>query len=100
MLPKQRADLDLAEVADLQRLRLDVEGAATRDDLLLGARVNAVVAYVSDDAQDDALRKPLGEISVACTQLTQHLDQRVPHERIDLVDQQHEWTRVGSGPTG
>ena len=72
MLPKQRADLDLAEVADSQRLRLDVEGAAARDDLLLGARVNAVVAYVSDAAQDDALRKPLGAISVACTQLTQH----------------------------
>ena len=60
--------------------------------------MNAVVAHVADAAQHHTLRKPFGALDVAGTELAQHGDQRVAHQGIDLVDQQHQRLPVGFGP--
>ena len=98
VLAEQGARCGLVEVAEPQRFRLDVEGAAAGDDLAGGLRVDAVVAHVADAAQDHALRKGRWAHVVAGAQLAQHRDQRVAHERIDLVDQEHEGLGVVLGP--
>ena len=52
----------------------------------------AVVAHVADPAQDQALRKALRAIHVAGAQLAQHRNERVAHQRVDLVDEKNERT--------
>lgn len=50
------ADLGLGEIAQAQRLGLDVEGGAAGDDFAAGD-VDAVVLDVAQTAQDDGLRE-------------------------------------------
>ena len=90
VLAHQGPDIGPREVSQPQRLGLDVEGAASRDDLLLGVRPDPVVAHVAHPAQDDALRKRLRTVGVPGAQLTQDRHQRVSHHRVDFVDHQHQ----------
>ena len=57
VLRKQGFHFIRREIAQPQGFGLDVEGAAAGDDGVLGRRLDAVVAHVSNAAQDDALRK-------------------------------------------
>ena len=98
VLGEQRQNLVVREVAQAQRLGLHVERAAAGDDRLLGARPDAVVAHVPHAAQDDALRKGRRAPDVARSQLAQHREQRIAHQRVDLVDEQHRRPRVGLRP--
>jgi hypothetical protein len=98
VLQQQGVDLVLIEVAQAQRLGLDVEGAAAGDDLGLGAGVDAVVAQVAHAAQHDRLREALGALRVAGAQLAQQRDQGVADQGVDLVEQQHRRARIGRGP--
>ena len=52
--------------------------------------MDAVVAHVAHAAQDHALRERPRTHVVPGAQLAQHGDQRVPDQRVDLVDQEHE----------
>ena len=90
VLVQQGRDLRCGKISEAEGPGLDVEGAATGDDLLFGTRMNAVVPHVAYAAKDHALRKPVRAIDVAGTQLAKHRDQRVAHQRVDLVDQQHQ----------
>ena len=98
VLAQQRPHLRLREVPQPQRLRLDVEGAATLHVGALAGRVDAVVAHVSDPAQHHALRKLSRPPLVLGSQLPQHRDQGVPHQAVDFVDQQHERLRTRQRP--
>ena len=98
VLRQQRPHLLLREVAQSQRLGLDVEGAAAEHHAVLGGRVDAAVAHVTHPAQDDAVREGGRTLVVAAAQLPQHRQQGVAHQRVDLVDQQHQRLAVGSGP--
>ena len=62
-LPGQRADLLLGEVAEPQRLGLDVEG---EHQPVLGGGVDAVVAHVAQPAQDDAVLRTLVVAARSC----------------------------------
>ena len=75
VLRKQGPYLVLREVAQPQRLGLDVEGAAAENQPVLGGRVDAVVAYVAHPAQDDAVREGGRALVVAAAQLPQHRQQ-------------------------
>ena len=98
VLRQQLPHLLLREVAQSQRLGLDVEGAAAEHQPVLGGRVDAVVPHVTHPAQDDAVREGGRTLVVAAAQLPQHRQQGVAHQRVDLVDQQHQRLAVGSGP--
>ena len=98
VLRQQCPYLLLREVAQAQRFGLDVEGAAAQHHPVLGGRVDAVVAHVTHPAQDDAVRVARRAVDVAGAQLPQHRQQGVAHQRVDLVDQQHQRLAVGSGP--
>ena len=87
------------EIPQPQRFGLDVEGAAAGDDGLLGGGMDAVVAHVSDTAQNDALRKAGGALIVPGSQLSQHGKERVANQRVELVDQQHERSLVRFRPS-
>ena len=100
VLGDQGAHLRLGEVPQAQRLGPDVERAAAGDDRLLGARVDAVVAHVAHPAQHHALGKATRAPDVAGPELTQHRDQGIADQRVDLVDQQHQGLRVGLAPAG
>ena len=97
VLGEQRPRLPRGEVAQTQRLRLDVEGAAAEHEGLLGGGMDAVVPHVPHAAQDDALRQAGGPARVARAQLPQHRQHGVPHQRVDLVDQQRQ-RPVGHAP--
>ena len=99
VLLQERLRLPLGEVPQAQRLRLDVERAAASDDGLLGGGANAVVAHVADAAQNDALRKPCRAAVVAGAELPQHGQQRVAHQRVDFVEEQHDGRFVRLRPT-
>ena len=88
------------EVPDAQRFGPDVERAAAGDDRVLRARTDAVVAHVTHSAQHHALREAPGTLVIAGPQLPEYGDQRVPDQGIDLVDQQHQGSRVGHAPAG
>ena len=62
--------------------------------------MDPVVAHVTHAAQNDALRKAPGPPVVACPELPQHGNEGVAHQRVDLVDQQHEGTPIGRRPAG
>ena len=96
VLAEQGLHLGPREIPHPKRPGLDVEGAATRDDLLLRARVDAVVADVAHAAEHDALGKPVRALGISGAELPEHRHQRVAHHRVDLVDQQDQ-RRVG-GP--
>ena len=98
MLRGQRVNLLLGEVAEPQRFRLDIERAAAEHQAVLGSRMDAVVAHVTHPAQDDAVRKALRAVDVPRAQLAQHRQQGVAHQRVDLIDQQHQRTRIGHAP--
>ena len=98
VLHEERLDLAGAEVSETQGLGADVEGAAAENHGVFGARPDAVVAHVADAAQDDALRKPVRPAGVAAAQLSQHRQQGVPDQRVDLVDQQHQGLGGRGGP--
>ena len=101
---EQRAHVGLREVAEAERLGLDVERAAAGDHRVLGAGVDAVVpdvtdvTYVAHAAQHDALRKAGWALVVAGPQLAKHGDQRVADQGVDLVDQQHHGFRLSLAP--
>ena len=99
VLRHQRPRLGLREVAQAQRLRGDVERAAARDDLAR-TRTDAVVADVAHAAQHDALREARRALLVIGAKLAQHREQGVAHQRVDLVDQQHQRRRVRFAPAG
>ena len=98
VLVKQIPDLEFAEVAQPQGLRLDVEGASAQDGIPFGRRMNAVVAHVAYAAQHYTLGKPLRPVGVSGAELPQHRHECVADQRVDLVDQQHQWPGVGCGP--
>ena len=98
MLAEQRPHLAPGKVAETQRTRLDVEGAATGDDGPLDARVDAVVAHVAHAAQDDALREVPRPVGVPCPELPEDRYQRIADQCVDLVEQQHERSGVGLRP--
>ncbi|MCY4661631.1 MAG: hypothetical protein OXF93_17775 [Acidobacteria bacterium] len=98
VLGEQSLRLRLREVAEPQRLRLDVESAAPEDERVRGARPDAVVAHVHHPAQDDAVREAGRPLVVAGPQLPEHGHEGVADQRVDLVDQEHQWPRVGAGP--
>ena len=98
VLPEQRQDLLSCEVAQTQRARLDVEGTASGDDLLLRARVDAIVTHVAHAAEHHALGKAFGAAYVPRAQLAQHRQEGVAHQRVDLVDEQHQRPRIRLGP--
>ena len=98
VLRQQRARLAFREIPQAEGLGLDVEGAAAGDDRLLGTRMDAVVAHVADAAQDDALREGVGAQRVAGAQLTEYRQEGVADQRVDLVDEHHEWSGVGFRP--
>ena len=100
VLGEQRAHLGLREVAEAQRRGPNVERAAAGDRRLLGACVDAVVTDVPHPAQHDALRKASRALVVAGPQLSEHRDQSVADERVDLVDEQHQRGRIGFAPAG
>ena len=97
---KQRAHLGVREVAEAQRPGPDVERAAAGHGRLLRAGVDTVVTDVPHPAQHDALRKASGALVVAGPQLPEHRDQGVADERVDLVDEQHQRSRIGLAPAG
>ena len=99
VLGEQGSHLRLGEVAEPQRFRLDVEGAAPEHQRVRGARLDAVVTHVHHAAQDHAVRKAGGSLVVAGPQLPQHGHQRVADQRVDLVDQKHQRARIDLGPT-
>ena len=98
VLGEQGVHLGLCEVPDAQRFGPDVERAAAGDDRVLRARMDAVVAHVAHSAQHHALRETPGTPVIAGPQLPEYGDQRVPDQGIDLVDQQHQGSRVGVAP--
>ena len=97
--PSRGGDVVPVEIAQPQRLRLDVERAAPGNEVLLGARPNAIVPHVADAAQNHALREPSGTVAVAGAELPQDRDQRVPDQRVDLVDDQDRRRGVMLRPT-
>ena len=62
--------------------------------------MDAVVAHVTHAAQHHALWKAARAQVVAGPQLPEYGDQRVANQGVDLVDQQHQWSRVGHAPAG
>ena len=60
--------------------------------------MDPVIPNVAHSAQDDAQRKALRALGIEGAKLPQRRNQRVPHQRVDLVDQQHHRTGVGGGP--
>ena len=99
VLVEQRRDFGAREVPETQRLRLDVERTPAGDDFPCGARVDAVVPHVTNAAQDNALRKARRAPVVSRPKLSQHRQQRIAHQGIDLVDEQHQGSRIGLRPT-
>ena len=97
VLRQQAARFRGGEVAQAQRLRRDVERAAAGDDLA-GARADPVVADVAHATKHHALRETSGTPLVAGAELAQHGKQRVAHQRVDLVHQQHQRRRIRSAP--
>ena len=101
MLRQQRPRLRLGEeVAQPQRLGPDVERAAAEHQRVLRGGVDAVVANVPHATQDHAVREASWALVVTGAELSQHRQQRVAHQRVDLVDQQSERSRVGLRPAG
>jgi hypothetical protein len=86
-----------AEVAQAQRLGLDVERAAAGDDFLVGG-VHAVVAHIAHAAQDDGLRERARALGIARADLAQQRNQGVADQRVHFVEQQHDGARGASGP--
>ena len=99
VLQHQPARLLPREVAQAQGLRRHVERAAAGDHLA-GARLDSVVSDVPHAAQHDAVREAPRPLLVAGAQLAQHREQGVAHQRVDLVDQQHQRRRVRQAPLG
>ena len=89
VLAEQGAHLVLREVGQPQCPGRDVEGNVARVDAL---------AHVAHAAEDNTVGEALRAVHVARSQLPQHGDQRVAHERVDLVDEEDEGARVGGGP--
>ena len=77
VLGKKRAHLVFGEVTEGERFGLDVEGAAAGDDLLPGARTDAVIAHVTNAAENDAMGKVGRPVRIAGPQLTQERNQRI-----------------------
>ena len=98
VLRQQRQHVLSGQIAQTHRSGLDVECAASQDDGVFRTRVDTVVAHVAHAAQHHALRKTLRAPDVAGPELAQHGDQRVAHQGIDLVNQEHERRPVGLGP--
>ncbi len=98
VLADQSLHFRFPEVPQPQRIGADVERAAARDHLSRRTRANAIVPQVAHAAQNDAVREPVWTQVVAGAQLAQYRQQRVTHQGVDLVDQQHQWTRVGPRP--
>jgi len=98
VLGQQLPNLALREIAQAQRLGLDVEGAAALDVRPFPAGIDLIVAHVADSAQDDTLREMARTAIIVRSQLAEDGDKRVPHERVDLIDQQHQWYVTSSGP--
>ena len=85
VLAQQRQRLLAREVAQPQRRGGDVERAA--------GGAHAVVAQVAHAGQHHAVRKALRAPGVAGAELLQHRQQRITHQRVDLVDQQYQRSR-------
>ena len=100
MLCQQGLDLAWQEISEPQGFGPNVECAATGDDGVFGPGPNSVVTHVTHTAQNHALGKPLGAVRVTGPELTQYRQQRVAHQRVDLVDHEHERLGVGFGPSG
>jgi len=97
MLLPQRDGFGPAEVAQAQRLGLDVEGAAAGDDFVVGG-VNPIVPHIAHAAQDDGLRKRAGPLGVAGADLAQQRNEGVADEGVHFVEKQHDGARIAAGP--
>jgi hypothetical protein len=86
------------EVADPQGLGPDVEGAAAGDDLVLGARMDPVVAQVAHTAEHHRGRGGTRALGIAGAQLAQQRDEGVAHQGVHLVEQQHQGLRAVPAP--
>ena len=85
----QRVDQPwLARGAGLARERL------ARLSCVLGEQ--GLGAHVAHPAKDDALRKPVRALRVAGPELAQDRDEGVADECVDLVDHEHERTKLGA----
>ena len=60
--------------------------------------MDAAFAQVAHSAQDDAVGEATRPEVVAGSQLVQYGKERVAHQRVDFVDQQHERPRIGGRP--
>lgn len=69
VLGQQLPHLALREIAEAQRLGLDIEGAAALDVRTFPAGIDLIVAHVPDPAQDYALREIVRAAIIICTQL-------------------------------
>ena len=100
VLGQQGLALRGREIAQPERFGLDVERAAAPDLLVPGGRPNAVIPHVAHAAEHDALQECARTEVVAIAELAEHGEQRVAHQRIDLVDQQNERPCVRLRPLG
>jgi len=90
VLAEEFLDLAAQEITEPKRFSPDVEGASARDHRLAIVQPEAVIPHVPDSAEDDALGEGAGPAVVAGPEMPQHRDQRVPHQAVDLVEEQHE----------
>ena len=90
VLAQQRLHFRPVEIAEPQRRSTDVEPPAAR------THVTAIVRHLTHPTEHDAVREPVRPFVVAGTQLAQYRRQHVARQGIDLVDQQHQGTRIAS----
>jgi len=98
VLSIQLAHLVGREVAQAQRLQLDVEGARCAEAPGVAAGGRLVVAHVAQAAEDHRGGELLRPVGKARPELPQHRHQAGVAERVDLVEEQHDRPRAGAGP--
>ena len=92
VLAQQRLHFRPVEIAEPQRRSTDVEPSAAR------THVTAIVRHLTHPTEHDAVREPVRPFVVAGTQVAEYRQQHVARQGIDLVNQQHQWTRVDFRP--
>ncbi len=98
MLAVQGTHLVGSEVTQPQRLHLDIERARRSQPRRIAPRGDLIVTNVAQAAQGDRSREIVRPASIAVTKLAEHADQRLPPQRVDLVDEQHQRPRTALRP--